>query len=147
MKIEAIQPQDIPELVEMARQAHQESKYRHLPFSPKSVEQTFVEHCNSPNHIAVKVVSDSIAGFFLGCMAGMVFTDTPIGMETSYYVRPEYRGSRCFLLLIRAFQAWCKEKSLTPFLLPHFAEDNSKTFSALEKLGFKCVGRFYSGEF
>lgn len=140
MKIESISYEDIPELVEMACLAHKESKYAHLPFSAHSVTETF--RCHIANKFAVKVTAEKIAGFFLAGISGMVFTDNPISMETSYWVRPEYRGTRCFYLLIHAFMNWSKDRP--QFLMPHFGEDNSKTYSALEKLGFIEVGRIYA---
>lgn len=139
MRIEPITLSDIPELVEMTRQAHAESKYSYLPFSEQSVIESFTSHINGG--LAVKVMTDKIAGFFAGAASAMVFSATPISVETSYYVRPEYRGTRCFYLLIKAFMDWSGDKP--QFMMPHFAHDNSKTYSALEKLGFVEAGRIY----
>lgn len=145
MKLEKILPEDFPELVEMAREAHTESKYHWMEFSEKQVIDTFQEHISNENNFGVKVVSDCIVGFFLGGKSGMVFTDQEIGLETTYWIRPEKRGQRGFFLLLHYFKSWCRERYLTPFLMPHFGEDNTKVYSALEGLGFKQVGRIYSG--
>lgn len=140
MKLGQITSEDIPELVEMAKLAHAESQYNHLPFSARSVIRTFNEHIESG--FAVKVVADKITGFFLGEIGGFVFSDVPVSIETTYYVRPEYRGTRCFYLLIRAFIEWSGDRP--QLLMPHFAIDNSKTYTALEKLGFSQAGRIYT---
>lgn len=145
MKLEKIHPDDYPELIAMARMAHAESKYSWMEFSEKQVLGTFEDHVNNENNFAVKVVSDCIAGFFLGGKSGMVFTEQEVGLETTYWVRPEKRGQRGFFLLLHFFRGWCKERYLIPFLLPHFGEDNTKVYSALEKAGFKQVGRIYTG--
>lgn len=139
MNLERIAPQDIPELAEMARAAHKESKYNHLPFSERSVQKTFEEHIAAG--FAVKVMAEKIAGFFLGTEGSFVFSETPISVETTYYVRPEYRGTRCFFLMIKSFIDWHDRPLL---LMPHFSHDNSKTYSALEKMGFLDAGKIYT---
>lgn len=140
MQIQPIEHYDIPELVEMSRDAHSESKYSHMPFSERAVTETFEYHIT--NGFAVKVVAENIAGFFIGDVSGFVFTDQPIETETSYYIRPEYRGTRCFYMLMKAFMSWSDDRP--QLLMPHFGVDNSKTYTALEKLGFVEVGRIYA---
>lgn len=147
MKIEPITNDDINQLIELAREGHMESKYVSFPFSERDMATAYRSHI-SPDCLGIKaVIENKIIGFFLGSKNAFIFSERPIGMETCYYIIPEFRGSKCFLLLIQAFKDWCKERNLVSFLLPHFAEDNSKTYSALEKLGFKEAGRFYAGEF
>lgn len=140
MKRSAIELADIPELVEMARAGHGESKYRQFPFSEEAMRSTFIEHLPQ---LAIKVTAhNELAGFLLASKTGMVFTYQPIVMETCYYIRPKYRGSRGFFMLMTAFIQW--EPELPHFCLPHFAEDNTKTYTALEKLGFTDMGRLYA---
>lgn len=132
------------ELVYMARQAHQESKYRHLLFSESKVRQIFQNH-SQPQCLGIIARNDRhISGFFLAEMSGMVFTEQPIAMETTYWIRPEHRGGRAFLLLMTEFNKWAEKYRLPQFCIPHFAEDNTKTYSALEKFGFIEAGRIYS---
>lgn len=143
MKISLINIDDIQQLVEIASIAHQESKYRDLPFSGARISKTFHEHVQSSEMLALKAVSDQISGFFLAEIGGMIFTEQKIAMETSYYVLPKYRGTRAFYLLISAFKEWADDKKLPQFCMPHFAKDNNKTYSALEKMDFSEAGRIY----
>jgi GNAT superfamily N-acetyltransferase len=140
MRAESIAHADIPELVEMARAAHAESKYSHIPFSERAAKETFERHIDYG--FAVMCASTKIAGFFLAETGGFVFSEIPICVETTYYVRPEFRGSRCFYLLMSAFKGWAADRP--QILMPHFGKDNSKIFSALEKLGFNEAGRIYT---
>lgn len=142
MRLENIIPSDIPELIEMGKAGHLESKYRDkFIFSEVQLADTFAEHC-LPDKLGVKVVDDKMVGFLLATKNSLIFTDQPIVMETSYYIRPEYRGSRCFYLLLTEFNKW--SEGLPQFSIPHFAEDNSKSYAALEKMGFVQVGRIYA---
>lgn len=141
MNIQPISIADIPDLLGMAAAAHGESKYSHLPFSPNSVAETFHQHI--AQGFAIKAVKEGdIAGFFIGAPGALVFSSMPISLETSYYVKPEYRGTRCFYLLMKAFMDWSENRP--QLLMPHFGRDNTKIYSAVEKLGFVEAGRIYT---
>lgn len=142
MRIENIIESDICQLVEMGRQAHAESKYKHLKYSEKQVAATFREHILG-DAIAIKAMSENtLIGFLMAAKTEFIFTEEPIILETCYYILPEYRGGKCFLFMMKEFNKWSKD---TPqFCLPHFKIDNSKTYSALEKMGFSEAGRMYS---
>lgn len=141
MEIHNIKVSDIEELIEICREAHLESKYNHITFSANSLREQIQNHILE--ELAVKVVSaNKIVGFLLASKTGFIFSDISISLETIFYVRQQYRGTRCFYLLMKAYNKW--SIGIPQLMMPHFAIDNSKTYSALEKLGFSEVGRIYA---
>lgn len=141
--IQNIKISDIPEIVILARLAHEESKYNHLPFSQNEVEKAFFEHI--AHGFAIKLIKeDKLVGFFIASKSGFIFTDVPIALETCYYILPEYRGNGGFSAIMQSFKEWAG--AMPQVTMVHFQEDNTKTYSALEKLGFKEAGRIYTRE-
>lgn len=139
--IENIILEDIPDIVELGRLAHAESKYNHLPYSPNEVQKTFAQHI--AEGLAIKLVKDGkIAGFFLANKSGFIFTDVPIALETCYYILPEHRGKGSFLAIMQEFERWAENRPQVTIV--HFQHDNTKTYLALEKLGFLEAGRIYT---
>src|SRR4051794_13752400 len=127
--IDLITEADIPELLEICRAGHKESRYSGFRFSPEKVEKTFREAIHNPDMMAVKcIMKGEIGGFFVGSQSAMEFSDDPMGVETSFLVRPEHRGSRCALLLVWAFLDWCEGRSMPCFVAIHYAADNEKTY-------------------
>jgi GNAT superfamily N-acetyltransferase len=143
MQLDKIATQDIDELVEMAREAHAESKYSHYPFCQDTVRETFARHLQS-GFMAVKCgKGDHIDGFFLACITGLVFTAQRIGRETSFWVRPEARGTRCAMLLVWAFLDWCDLQGLPAMTTIHFGKDNERTYRFIERMGMNEIGRLF----
>lgn len=139
--IENLMLEDIPAIIELGKLAHAESKYAHLPYSPKQVEESFTNNINDKTAFSKKAVIGGIVGFFIGYKSGFIFTDVPIALETCYYIAPEYRGSRIFIEMMKLFNEWAGDSPQVT--MPHFANNNTKTYSTLEKLGFKEAGRIY----
>lgn len=145
MHLEKITGNDLLELTRLAKKAHLESKYNNLPFSPLKTAQTFQRHMQAGElGVLARDTANDIAGFMLASVSGMCFTPRPIAMETSYYIVPEHRGGKCFLLLMTAFNVWAERQKMPQVTIPHFQTDNSKTYSALEKMGFIEAGRIYT---
>ena len=143
--IEAITEADIPALVEICRVGHQESRYSGFPFAPDKVARTFGEAARNPAMIAVKcVVKGEIGGFFVGAESAMEFSNQPIGVETSFLVKPAHRGSRCALLLVWAFRDWCDARKMPCFVAIHYAMDNEKTYRFIERMGMNEIGRIFA---
>lgn len=136
---------DIPEIVKLGRLAHAESKYSYLPYSETQVSDTFTQHCLNDKSLAVKLYDDRIAGFLIAEIMGLIFTDVPIAMETCYYILPEYRKQVGFKMLIDAFNDWAAGRP--QITIPHFAEDNTSTCTALSKFGFKEAGKIMTRGF
>lgn len=146
MKIEPIAPSDISELIMMYRKGHEESRYKDWVFDEPSVRQA-IGRCYAFPGWGVKCVKDNkIIGIYLGCVNAMEFSLQPVGMQVAFYVYPQFRGTRCFYLLIKAFLAWCDEQKAIPFIAPHFFKDNTKTYKMLEKLDLNEFGKIYSKE-
>lgn len=136
---------DIPEIIAIGALAHAESKYKHLPFSEYQCYKTLNDHLTSKDALGLKLVADKIVGFFMAAKSEMIFTDVPIALETCYFILPEYRGGKNFFLMMNAFNDWAA--GMPQIVMPHFKEDNSKTYSALEKVGFIDAGKLMTRGF
>lgn len=143
MKAEPIDALDIPELVELGRRAHAESHYaRSFPFSEQMAFSIFSE---GMKQLAVKCMTGGeIAGFFVGGITTMEFSSKPIGMENSFYVRPESRGTKCGCVLVKAFLDWCEAQGIPAFVAIHYGADNAKTYRFMERMGMKERGRIFT---
>jgi len=145
MMIDLITGADIPELVEMCRVGHKESRYSGFAFSADKVAGTFRESVGRDDRMAVKCsLNGKIAGFFVGSLSAMEFSDDPMGVETSFLVAPEHRGTRCAFLLVWAFLDWCDERNLPCFVAIHYARDNEKTYRFIERMGMSEIGRIFA---
>lgn len=147
LTIVGISESDIPALLELCRLSHKECRYRSWPFSEEMAAE-MLRRSLAPDAFGVKCVDvrNNIAGFYIGSITTMEFSPRPVGMQTLFWVKPQFRGTKAFYLLMKAFLRWCDSKQALPFIAPHFATDNSKTYRMLEKLGLKEFGKIYSKE-
>lgn len=144
-KTEPLSARDIPELMEMSPSIHQESQYRDWPYSEERVEKMWSNSFSTPSHFGVKYVRDGrIAGIFIGKLARLEFSPRLIGSHTLIWVRPEYRGGRCFYELVKEFLNWCETNGVPAFFAPDFNDDNEKLYRMFDKLGLKEFGRLYA---
>lgn len=144
MKIEPFTESDIPELVKMYKAAHQESRYRDWPFSEEMAIQALKDSMKS---FGIKVTKEGvICGCWMAFVTNLVFSPRPIGLELAFWIKPEYRGTRAFLLLLKCYEKWCKDNLLYPIVNLHFSEDNSQMAKMLGKIGFRQFGAVFTKE-
>lgn len=127
--------------MELFKLAHKESRYQEWPFSEEMAKKMLTEA------FAIKCTKNKdICGIFIGGITHMEFSPKPIGMQVLFWVKPRYRGTSAFYMMIRTFLYWCECRNAVPMISPHFAKDNTKTYKILEKLGLKEIGKIYSKE-
>lgn len=96
---------DVPRLLEMARQMHAETRYAKLSYSEAKVRDTLVWLILAPNGILV--MTDN--GFLAGTVEDYWFGDDRHAQEFLLYVLPEKRGNGDAIKLVEAYVQRAKE--------------------------------------
>ena len=140
-------PEDLPEILALGQQMHEESAYRHFAFSVSKCAMLFHTCITNPDTHFIRVAvntDDAVVGIFVGSIAEHYFGTDLIASDYLWYVTPEYRGSRAGLTLLQDFQKWAADHNAAEIYVGIssglFAE---RTGALLTKLGFDLVGGNY----
>lgn len=132
---------DIPELVEMGAAMHAESSFAPMAYSREKVAASLL---NGIKTALVVLAEDE--GRIVGAMHGDVikpwYSTDRMGIELFIYVRPESRGSRAALMLLRAWVKWCAA-SRAKQIRPATAATSPDADRLYQALGFTPVGQLY----
>lgn len=71
------------------------------------------------------------------------FSGQEVGMELAWYVNPEYRSTRAGLLLLKAFEFWCKEIAKVQVYQVSSLENLPDVERLYEKYGYKMTEKAY----
>lgn len=139
---------DIPVLVKIGSQAHLESEYRTMTFSSEKCERLGQAMYSLENLKCFVVERDGeIIGFLMASVDEGYFTDEKTTSDLLVYVKPEWRGSRAFYLLITEYIAWAKEQDAKLiFLSNSTGYEPEKIGKLYERLGFHRVGGIFQME-
>ena len=140
-------PEDLPEILALGQQMHEESAFRHFDFSLSKCAMLFHTCVTNPDTHFIQVAvgpTGAIIGLFVGHISEYYFGDDLIASDYLWYVAPEHRGSRAGILLLRDFQVWAAARHASEVHIGIstgvFAE---KTGALLTKFGFDLVGGNY----
>jgi GNAT superfamily N-acetyltransferase len=139
---------DIQALVTMGSRAHSESEYRKMSFNPDKCER-LGQAMYSLSNLKCFVVEqyNKIIAFLMASVEEGYFTDEKTSTDLLVYVLPEWRGSRAFYLLVRAYIGWAKEQGAKlVFLSSSTGYDPEKITSLYTRLGFHRVGGIFQME-
>lgn len=139
---------DTPALIELGRAMHAESpRYRDMPFSETRL-QALAARLHSSGTLLVEEAALFIAEAD-GKPVGMaiVFIDEPLLSDAKFatdlvvYLKPEHRGGRLFLKLVRAFEAWAIQQGARQIVLGVSTGVHSEqTVNAYRRLGYQPAG-------
>lgn len=141
-KLRLATPEDVAEMVECGAQMHAASSFSPLSFSREKVAQNLL------NGIETAFVALSVddAGRITGGLHGDViepyYSTDRMGIELFVYVRPEARGSRAALMLLRAWIRWCVASGAKQ-IRPATAAKSPEADRLYRALGFEPVGALY----
>lgn len=105
MRLRKATQEDIHAIVGMGPGMIAESSFAGMSYSPEKVARAITE-CG---FACVAVDGDVVAGVILGDIVAPWFSEDRMGTERVLYVRPEYRGTRAALMLVKAWIVWCWE--------------------------------------
>ena len=146
MPIRPIEPTDVPGVINLGYQMHQESVYRYFDYDEGKCGRLLYHFMTNPNTCFAYVGESNgeLTGVFLGSIGEHYFGTDLIASDTLWYVTPEARGSRVGLQLLRKFEQWGKERNAAEIYVGVSSGLSAdKTGSMLQKLGYDVVGGNY----
>ncbi len=102
---------DIPELLLLAEEFYNWSIYSNLgPFDKEQTRKSLELFCSDVNIFALILLRDD--GKLIGAIAATsfypLFYSVKTGIETFFYILPEYRNGSTLKTLLKAYRYWCK---------------------------------------
>lgn len=137
--------EDVPEMLRLSREMHEESVYRHLPFDESKVLD-LVRACSDGKDYAGWVACDhgGLYGFFAGYITEYFFSRERMAKDIGLYVSPGRRGGLVGVRLVKAFLCWARACGVSEVALGVSAlEDNSRTYQLYQRLGMEEMARVF----
>jgi len=98
-------------------------------------------HNNKNAVIIIAIENNTIVGFISGFAHEYFFSNRLRVSDLGFYVKPEYRGSRVSLKLLKELENWAKNLGIEDLHLGQTTAINmDKTKQFYERLGYKTVG-------
>ena len=126
---------DIFELTLLAREAYKGLPEKdHITFSSKKIGHLLETVMDSDKFLILSLVNgEEIVGYFFG-----VITDSFFAIETqatclSLFIRPEHRGLRNALSLLKTYEEWGKKQGAVSVNIINIKMDSPKLY---ERLGY-----------
>lgn len=135
---------DLDDIVEMARQAHEETLTDAPPFSERKVREGFQAYLDTASP-TVWVVEQrrELIGMLLATISEYRFADGLYTTQELLFVKPENRGSRAAALMMKELIQWSAmlgAKEITGGVDNDYQSERTAKF--LQHFGFKQVGIF-----
>ena len=146
MPVRAMEPDDVPGVIDLGYQMHQESVYRHFDFNPNKFGRLLYHYITNPNRYFAHVGTSkgTLNGVFLGSIDEHYFGTDLIASDTLWYVSPQSRGSRVGLQLLRTYEKWARDHDAAEIYVGVSSGLKAdKTGTMLQKLGYDVVGGNY----
>lgn len=140
--------EDMPTLLELAREMHAEGVYSAYPVDEARVAYILQALIEAPQAFAAGYEKGGdLVGAFLGEVVQDLWVDVQVGVDHVFYVRKQDRGSRAGVVLIRAFEAWAK-KSGADVIRPvvYAGLDNAAVSNVLTRMGYETAGTVHKKE-
>lgn len=137
---------DIPQIIRLGGNMHYESNFASIGFEPQKVVDKVREVLACPQSYFGMVAEDE--GAIIGIMGAVIgeyeFGYDRISNDILVYITPEYRGSRAFIKLVKAYVIWAKEMGAKLIFLNQSTGINIDLVADLYvRLGFKRVGGMF----
>ncbi len=149
MKIRHARPMDVPELLELGREIHEESRLSGLSYDAQKLRQSLegmFAHQKGTHCLLLAISGNGdIAGVMLGYITEYFFSRDRVATNIVFYVRPEYRGSSAAAKLVMAFRTWAANRDAAEVSVNITSGIRMEKFhSFLMKMGFEHIGGNYS---
>lgn len=143
---------DIPALVELAREAHEESRFSYIPFNSRKVVRIAEVSLRDKNKngvfmafkkdVAVGFAYASVGEFHIG--SGALFA-TIHNINVRRSARGRLSGGRIALGLFSGLESWAKSRGAHE-VLAHVTSGVSlaQSHSLMKRLGYKFIGGSYA---
>lgn len=140
---------DLPDIVRLAVQMHNESRFMKFLFHEEKVRAFLSTLIDAPDGFLW--VADDGDGEVIGAMAATVFelwfSSDRIAQDVGLFVRPSRRGTSAAAALVDRYLVWARERGAVDAEIGvSTGVHPDRTGAFLQRLGGREVGRLYSWE-
>lgn len=140
---------DIPQLVELGRLCHVESRFSRLCYEDERVAQRFAHMVEKPLSTTFFVGARHSSGGMHGLMIGSIdeyfFSHERIASSIFLLVHPQHRGGLAAIKMVMAFRAWAHARTAAEMYVGIASGvAMQRTGRFLSKLGLELSGGNYS---
>lgn len=134
--------EDMPQLISLAREMHQEGVYAAFPMDENRVAYILSALIEAPNAFSFGYeTGGELVGAFVGEVVQDLWVDVMVATDHAFYVRAANRGSRAGVILIKAFEIWAEEKGADVIRPVVYAGvDNQHAAALLSRMGYDTAG-------
>jgi GNAT superfamily N-acetyltransferase len=151
MSIRFATAQDIPALVQLGARVHALSRFKAMPYDAQRVaaalQAAFEE--NSGRYVCFVATDsqDKVAGGLLATLERHIFSPQITASIMHFDVLPEKRAAGYALRLIKAFEAWCKNRQIAEISFGINSVEDATELGRLgrfaQRLGYRKAGESY----
>ena len=137
---------DIPRMLELGRQLHDESRFSVYPLNEQRTIDFFKMVINGGSTCAfVSIQKGEIVGGFMGGIADHWSCDLITAFDYSLFIDKAHRNGTTAIKLIVAFETWAEEMNADEMTIGITTGVNTEGTTRLyESLGYKQVGPMFT---
>jgi hypothetical protein len=139
---------DLPQLLELAREMHRTGVYAAYPMDEARVAYILTRLIEVPEALSIGYeIKGELVGAFFGEVVQDLWVDAMIGVNQMVYVREVSRSSKAGLALIKAYTDWAIQQGADVLSFSVYAGiNNAAVGRALQKLQYNDAGGVYKKE-
>jgi len=139
---------DLPQLLELAREMHRTGVYAAYPMDEARVAFILTRLIEVPEALSIGYeIKGALVGAFFGEVVQDLWVDAMIGVNQMVYVREGSRSSKAGLSLIKAYTDWATQQGADVLSFSVYAGiNNAAVGRALQKLNYSDAGGVYKKE-
>lgn len=146
--IRALTHDDLPQLLELAREMHRTGVYAAYPMDEARVAFILTRLIKVPEALSIGYeIKGELVGAFVGEIVQDLWIDVQVAVDHAFYVREADRGSRAGIMLLRTFEKWAHENGadvLRPVV--YAGVDNQTVSNVLQRMGYESAGTVHKKE-
>lgn len=150
MQYEPFEVDRLRDILQLGMLMQQESAFSVIPFDIEQAANSIVSMVvNNPDGFGMLAYTDEgeAVGMIAGSITPYFFSRGWVASDFVWYVKPEHRGSRTAIKLLKSFKSWATEKGASQLYMgvtTNIAAD--RTGDLLQRLGFEHVGGNYRAQ-
>jgi GNAT superfamily N-acetyltransferase len=151
MSIRFATAQDIPALVSLGARVHALSRFKAMPYDAQRVADAlhaaFAEKSGRYICFVATDAKGEVAGGLLATLERHIFSPQITASIMHFDVLPEKRAAGYAVRLIKAFEAWCKNRQIAEISFGINSVDDAAELARLgrfaQRLGYRKAGESY----
>ena len=146
MSVRFATPADLPELVDMARQAHLESRYAWMSFNARNCWRFLVERLTLSSACVMVAQRDGVLiGGLVADTQTHWFSGTHCASLRVLYVLPAHRGGLDAVKMLHGLRQWANNRQCAELRIEEtFMAPDAKLERLMRKLGYQATGKAWS---